>query len=378
MVCSFTEPQRQRSRSGDASLRLAPATAERGRGVRLGNACPAGTEVIAGAAFACALHAAEVERRCAHCWSLIGAAVAASASQGEADGSNASRAVTPAQPVQRCGGCSVARYCARSCQASHWRMHRLECECLKHYKSRPRDKHPGYMPTVSIVCKIVLWRMARPLRALRDSLVDPFMRDAPTYVAQQKSRIEKEQVRDGDMWNLFDDWYTRFEHCVSNLEAHTEERKREFFEMSLVVREVTSHACLNAGERQLHATLFPVEWFLQTFARLSCNSFSVSDDELRPIGSSLLPSIAMLNHSCRPNAIATFIWRSCCWRGRRRRKRRHCNNSCCTYSNNSADPTERGTQHFLHRFGPTAISAPDCAAHSVLFHLRLHRMSSHG
>ena len=72
------------------------------------------------------------------------------------------------------------------------------------------------------------------------------------------------------------------------------------------MREVTSHACSNAGERALHEVLFPVEWFLQTFARLSCNSFSVSDDELRPVGSALMPSVAMLNHSCRPSCVAVF------------------------------------------------------------------------
>ena len=72
------------------------------------------------------------------------------------------------------------------------------------------------------------------------------------------------------------------------------------------VREVTVHACSTAAERELHSSLFSIDWYLGCFARLSCNSFSVCDDELRPVGSALFPTVAMLNHSCLPNAVAMF------------------------------------------------------------------------
>lgn len=95
---------------------------------------------------------------------------------------------------------------------------------------------------------------------------------------------------------------------MSNLDAHTSERRQSYVEMAHLVREVTLHACATDLERQVHAQLFSVHWFLDLFAKLSCNSFSVCDDELRPVGSALCPTVAMINHSCAPNAVATFCF----------------------------------------------------------------------
>ena len=239
---------------GDPSLRLS-GSAESGRGVRLGNGCEAGAEILAESAIAPvrSLHAAEVERRCAHCWAMLGAAGAAAASASTSDSSaSSSTAVAVASSAapaaaQRCSGCGVARYCGRACQAGHWRSHRLECVCWRHYKSRlsssgGRATHPAYMSTVSTVCRIVLWRLQRPLAALAESLVDPAVRDSPTHLALQAKRHsspDAQQAREAQA--QFEEWYQRFERNVTNIDKHTEERRKSYFEMATLGRFTTSH-----------------------------------------------------------------------------------------------------------------------------------------
>lgn len=40
--------------------------------------------------------------------------------------------------------------------------------------------------------------------------------------------------------------------------------------------------------------------------QFSCNSHTICDDELKPIGAGLYPLAAVINHSCQPNCVITF------------------------------------------------------------------------
>ncbi|XP_048841092.1 N-lysine methyltransferase SMYD2-like isoform X1 [Brienomyrus brachyistius] len=42
------------------------------------------------------------------------------------------------------------------------------------------------------------------------------------------------------------------------------------------------------------------------FAQVNCNGFTVEDEELSHLGSALFPDVALMNHSCCPNAIVTY------------------------------------------------------------------------
>jgi hypothetical protein len=59
------------------------------------------------------------------------------------------------------------------------------------------------MPTVAVAVNIVLFRLQAPLRALANALVDPAVRDSPTWLALEAKRKEKEQQRDGDIFQQF-------------------------------------------------------------------------------------------------------------------------------------------------------------------------------
>uniref|UniRef100_A0A3Q3MRX9 [histone H3]-lysine(4) N-trimethyltransferase n=1 Tax=Mastacembelus armatus TaxID=205130 RepID=A0A3Q3MRX9_9TELE len=45
---------------------------------------------------------------------------------------------------------------------------------------------------------------------------------------------------------------------------------------------------------------------LSLIAKVTCNCFTISDEELQEIGVGLYPSLSLLNHDCRPNCVMVF------------------------------------------------------------------------
>ena len=264
---------------GDPSLRLARDSSH-GRRVLVGNGAVTGSTLLSEAAFVGSLKPTHLDATCAGCWQML----------------------EPGK-VKRCGACAVTRYCSVTCQTAHWnRMHKSECACLRHYKDRTPDLHPIYMPTLWLVCQILLWKFHRPLSAFRRAALPAGTTTAPTFIAQERARSEKESA----LLDPFDEWYAQLEQTDPNLDSHPPEARAKYAGMATLAREVTVRICDNEAERAEHARLFPIEWYVNMFGRLACNGFSVCDDELRPIGLSIFPTSSMVNHSCRPNAVAIF------------------------------------------------------------------------
>uniref|UniRef100_A0A8C5AW36 SET domain-containing protein n=1 Tax=Gadus morhua TaxID=8049 RepID=A0A8C5AW36_GADMO len=45
---------------------------------------------------------------------------------------------------------------------------------------------------------------------------------------------------------------------------------------------------------------------LSLLAKVACNCFTISDEELKEVGVGLYPSLSLLNHDCRPNCVVVF------------------------------------------------------------------------
>ncbi|KAJ3145286.1 hypothetical protein HDU86_001095 [Geranomyces michiganensis] len=152
----------------------------------------------------------------------------------------------------RCGKCGTLQYCSQACQRQDWVMHKAECAAFR--KVAPRKP-----PTaVRALCRI-LWRKAA---------------DPPSYSA-----------------------------TVETLQSHraeqSDERLETFAQMAMLIRSLV-------GDEVCPGAQAIVKLLCQVTTRLSCNSISISDEELVNIGVGMFPSLALVNHSCSPNTAIIF------------------------------------------------------------------------
>ncbi|KAI8920355.1 hypothetical protein DFJ77DRAFT_452285 [Powellomyces hirtus] len=147
----------------------------------------------------------------------------------------------------RCGKCGALQYCSQTCQKEDWALHKPECAGFR--KVAPRKP-----PTaIRVLCRI-LWRKS----------ADPTS-------------------------------YRAIEKLVSHRTDYTSEKLESFAQMTMLIRLLVGEdVCLSGPD------------MLDLLCRFSCNSISVSDEELVNIGVGVFPTLALVNHSCTPNAAIIF------------------------------------------------------------------------
>jgi SET and MYND domain-containing protein len=69
-----------------------------------------------------------------------------------------------------------------------------------------------------------------------------------------------------------------------------------------------------APEAAAAASSVDLRQIAQLLATFACNSHTICDEELRPIGVGLYPLGALINHGCRPNCVQTFAGRNIVFR----------------------------------------------------------------
>nr|XP_020643580.1 histone-lysine N-methyltransferase SMYD3 isoform X1 [Pogona vitticeps] len=166
------------------------------------------------------------------------------------------RCLSSKKQLLRCSQCKVARYCDAHCQKEAWQDHRRECKCIK-------SVEPNFPPdSVRLVGRIVF----------------KILRQTPCPSE-----------------NLYS-----FSDLKSNTEDLNEEMKEGLGHLAttlLLYLKVEIH-----DASQLPPTLD----IFQTFAKVTCNSFSISNGEMQGVGVGLYPSMSLLNNSCDPNCVIIF------------------------------------------------------------------------
>ncbi|GAB0092961.1 histone-lysine N-methyltransferase SMYD3 [Sergentomyia squamirostris] len=160
--------------------------------------------------------------------------------------------------VLKCSGCCYVYYCNRTCQKEAWDFHKVECPFLK--KITPR-----------------------------------IVPDAARILA----RIILKLQRGGDLEKGYytETCYRKFRDLMSHYhEIRTDPKRVEHLEsLSVVLREL------------LGDNLMPNFTELQgIYGRVVVNGFNILDGEMNSIGTGLYLGISVVDHSCTPNAVATF------------------------------------------------------------------------
>ncbi|XP_048830510.1 histone-lysine N-methyltransferase SMYD3 [Brienomyrus brachyistius] len=158
----------------------------------------------------------------------------------------------------RCSQCKTAYYCKASCQKGAWPEHRRECKCLQ-----------SLFPPKKIVTDSV-----RLVARIIFKLLKP-------------SSSQAEELR-----------------SLTELESHVadmSEQKEEGLGLLSAMLQIY------LKEEAIDFSHMPPGLDLPSlYAKVTCNSFTISDGELQEVGVGLYLSMSLLNHDCRPNCVMIF------------------------------------------------------------------------
>lgn len=169
------------------------------------------------------------------------------------------------QGLLRCSRCRFARYCDATCQVAGWKFarHRDECEALQRWYAGADalpdlDRDPG--PSVRMLAQL-LWLRRRHGPA----------------------------------------WWAPFAAMQSHRQDVSATQRDEAAQVAVrLAKFVGTEADLRALGIDSAKTL------LELVCQYQTNAFTLTDAQLDPIGAALDPTVALLNHSCAPNAVVVF------------------------------------------------------------------------
>ncbi|XP_015041837.1 histone-lysine N-methyltransferase SMYD3 isoform X1 [Drosophila pseudoobscura] len=165
-----------------------------------------------------------------------------------------------ATKVRKCSNCRYVSYCNRSCQTQAWAQHKHECPFLK-------SIHPRIVPDAArMLCRLIL-RLQHGGDLIRG------------YYTEHGSR--------------------KFRDLMSHYAEIKNDPKRLEHLDSL-------HAVLTDMMADSPSTVPNKSELMSIYGRLITNGFNVLDAEMNSIATAIYLGVSITDHSCQPNAVATF------------------------------------------------------------------------
>ncbi|XP_055380486.1 histone-lysine N-methyltransferase SMYD3 isoform X2 [Condylostylus longicornis] len=160
--------------------------------------------------------------------------------------------------VKKCSNCEYAYYCNRFCQVNAWPIHKVECPFLK--KIAPRD-----VPDAARMLHRIILRLQNGgdlIKGYYTETCSRKFRDLMSHYAEIKNDAK------------------RLEH-IESLE-------------SVLIDLLGNNLMPNHTE------------LLGIYGRLITNGFNILDPEMNSVGTGIYLGVSVTDHSCTPNAVATF------------------------------------------------------------------------
>ncbi|KAJ6614749.1 hypothetical protein B0H10DRAFT_2165021 [Mycena sp. CBHHK59/15] len=164
--------------------------------------------------------------------------------------------------LKRCTKCQLICYCDSSCQNSDWPLHKHECAALQRISS----SGDASIPSDAIRCLgRIMWK-------------------------RQKQGPTSDWTREIDL-----------------LQSHNQSLQPSAYELHthLAISLVRYLGLSSPSEIAAFGLNSGVD--LANFvSRFVTNTFTITDPSLTPLGASVSPPVALINHSCDPNAVVVF------------------------------------------------------------------------
>ncbi|XP_001995690.2 histone-lysine N-methyltransferase SMYD3-like [Drosophila grimshawi] len=168
------------------------------------------------------------------------------------------------QKVRKCSNCRYVSYCNRTCQQQAWPLHKHECPFLKRVQ-------PRIVPDAArMLCRLIL-RLEHGGDLERG------------YYTEHGSR--------------------KFRDLMSHYaEIKNDPKRREHLEsLHAVLTDMISDS--NSGSSSIVPNITEL---MSIYGRLITNGFNILDAEMNSIATAIYLGVSITDHSCQPNAVATF------------------------------------------------------------------------
>ncbi|KAF8920146.1 SET domain-containing protein [Mucidula mucida] len=171
----------------------------------------------------------------------------------------------PPSGLKRCAKCHHVWYCDSACQTKDWSLHKRECIALQRWSASAPSADVS-IPNDAVRCIArILWTSQKKgvnsLWSRQIQSMQSHRRDLPVSSAEL---------------------HTRLAHALVQYLGLTSPQDLSEFNIH------------SAGD------------LLDLTSRFTTNSFALTDATLSPLGVSVSPLVALVNHSCQPNAVVVF------------------------------------------------------------------------
>ena len=188
------------------------------------------------------------------------------------------------QPTKLCSACHAVAYCSPACQRAHWsRYHKFECKPLS------RALESAAMSLISAHAAEVV--RADSTSVIPDGDIDSMIIPTPVRaLIVVMMRYEKDTSGNGVRRQI--------EQLESNTVAYVRNEKL-WNDFKLQAAAACKFTGLETEEK--------VKMAVEIMCRIHTNAFDRSDVEMGMSGLYLDATLAMVNHSCMPNAVVAFV-----------------------------------------------------------------------
>ncbi|CAA0827867.1 Histone-lysine N-methyltransferase ASHR1 [Striga hermonthica] len=162
--------------------------------------------------------------------------------------------------LKKCSACHVVWYCSSKCQKSDWKMHSVECSALKKVD---KERLKSLTQSIRLMVRLCI-----------------------------RFKLQNQKI----LPNTATENYKLVEALVSHISEVDENQLILYAQMANLVNLILQWPDSDINIKQI----------AENFSKLACNAHTICDSELRPLGTGLFPVIAIINHSCLPNAVLVF------------------------------------------------------------------------
>ncbi|KDR78759.1 hypothetical protein GALMADRAFT_64592 [Galerina marginata CBS 339.88] len=174
--------------------------------------------------------------------------------------------------LRRCTGCKLLHYCDAKCQTADWLFHRNECIAIQRWSTSSSSEGSGSAPIPGDAIRClgrILWRKQK----LGQESV--WSREMDGLQSHRTSINKDPNSRDSQT-------YTQLAHAIVRFLGLNSPQ------------ELSEYGMHNAAE------------LVDLVSRFTTNTFTISTPALAPLGACVSPLVALINHSCDPNAVVVF------------------------------------------------------------------------